>query len=103
MVAFSATDKTDAGIIDIECVSVKGNILPAEFGIVYSFQVANFSDIDIAQVPVTIYFNPQGSPLVEQGSTTITDIPAGHSGYWAHPGIYHYEVFSDKKIKIWLK
>lgn len=81
MVAFSATDKTDAGIIDIECVSVKGNILPAEFGIVYSFQVANFSDTDIAQVPVTIYFNPQGSPLVEQGSTTITDIPAGHSGY----------------------
>lgn len=81
MAAFSATDKIDVGIIDIECVSVKGNILPAEFGIVYSFQVANFSDTDIAQVPVTIYFNPQGSPLVEQGSTTITDIPAGHSGY----------------------
>ena len=43
MVAFAATDKTDVGIIDIECVSVKGNILPAEFGMVYSFQVANFS------------------------------------------------------------
>lgn len=66
MVAFSATDKTDAGIIDIECVSVKGNILPAEFGIVYSFQVANFSDTDIAQVPVTIYFNPQGSPWLNR-------------------------------------
>ena len=78
MVAFAATDKTDVGIIDIECVSVKGNILPAEFGMVYSFQVANFSDTDIAQVPVTIYFNPQGSSLVEQGTTTITDIPAGH-------------------------
>ena len=43
MAAFSATDETDVGIIDIECVSVKGNILPAEFGMVYSFQVANFS------------------------------------------------------------
>lgn len=43
MAAFSATDETDVGIIGIECVSVKGNILPAEFGMVYSFQVANFS------------------------------------------------------------
>lgn len=76
--AFSVTGNIDVGIIDIECVSVKGNILPAEFGMVYSFQVANFSDTDIAQVPVTIYFNPQGSSLVEQGTTTITNIPAGH-------------------------
>ena len=58
-----AGTQANVGIIDIECVSVKGNILPAEFAMTYSFQLANFSDKDLAQVPVTIYRNKKVIPL----------------------------------------
>lgn len=44
----------------------------------YEFHVANYSDEAIASVPVSIYFNTPDHALVEQGTTTVTNIPAGH-------------------------
>lgn len=77
-VASVAANSLDVGITKIECVSVKGDILPAEFVLTYRFHLANFSDVDVAQVPVTIYFNLKGNSLVKQGSTTVSNIKAGH-------------------------
>ena len=73
-----ATGERDVAITEIKCISIDGDTLPAEFQLNYEFHVANYSDEAIASVPVTIYFNTPDHALVEQGTTTITNIPAGH-------------------------
>ena len=68
----------DVAVTELKCISVKGTVLPAEFQMHYVFHVANYSDETIASVPVTIYFNTPDHSLVEQGTTTVTNIPARH-------------------------
>lgn len=67
----------DVAITKIECISFEGSlVLPAQFAMQYQFRVANYSDVKITEVPVTLYFNPVGSSLVQQGVTTVRNIPA---------------------------
>lgn len=73
-----ATGQKDVAVTELKCISVEGNVLPAEFQMHYVFHVANYSNEEIASVPVTIYFNTPDHALVEQGTTTVTNIPAGH-------------------------
>lgn len=73
-----ATGQKDVAVTELKCVSVEGNVLPAEFQMHYVFHVANYSNEAIASVPVTIYFNTPDHALVEQGTTTVKNIPAGH-------------------------
>lgn len=73
-----AAGQKDVAVTELKCVSVEGNVLPAEFQMHYVFHVANYSNEAIASVPVTIYFNTPDHALVEQGTTTVKNIPAGH-------------------------
>ena len=72
-----AAGQKDVAVTELKCISVEGDVLPAEFQMHYEFHVANYSDEAITSVPVTIYFNTPDHTLVEQGTTTITGIPAG--------------------------
>ncbi len=73
-----AAGALDVGVTKVECVSVSGDTLPAEFALTYRFHLANFSETDLDKVPVTIYFNTPDHAPVEQGRTTVTGIKAGH-------------------------
>ena len=73
-----ATGQKDVAVTELKCISVEGTVLPAEFQMHYVFHVANYSNEAIASVPVTIYFNTPDHALVEQGTTTVKNIPAGH-------------------------
>ena len=88
-VAPLAAGEKDVAITSLECVSIDGDVLPAEFQMTYEFHIANFSDEAIASVPVTIYFNTPNSDLVAQGTTTVSNIPAGHyqALQFAFPGV----------------
>lgn len=67
----------DVAITRIECANFQDSqVLPAAFQMTYRFRVANFSETAIPEVGVTLYFNPAGSGLVEQGVTTVRNIPA---------------------------
>lgn len=88
-VAPLAAGEKDVAITSLECVSIDGDVLPAQFQMYYEFRVANYSDEAIASVPVTIYFNTPNSALVAQGTTTVSNIPAGHyqALQFAFPGV----------------
>lgn len=88
-VAPLAAGEKDVAITSLECVSIDGDVLPAQFQMYYEFHVANYSDEAIASVPVTIYFNTPNSALVAQGTTTVSNIPAGHyqALQFAFPGV----------------
>ena len=88
-VAPLAAGEKDVAITSLECVSIDGDVLPAQFQMYYEFHVANYSDEAIASVPVTIYFNTPNSDLVAQGTTTVSNIPAGHyqALQFAFPGV----------------
>ena len=73
-----AAGALDVGVTKVECVSVSGDTLPAEFALTYRFHLENFSETDLDKVPVTIYFNTPDHAPVEQGRTTVTGIKAGH-------------------------
>ena len=73
-----AAGALDVGVTKVECVSVSGDTLPAEFALTYRFHLANFSETDLDKVPVTIYFNTPDHAPVEQGRTTVTGVKAGH-------------------------
>ena len=89
VVAPLAAGEKDVAITSLECVSIDGDVLPAQFQMYYEFHVANYSDEAIASVPVTIYFNTPNSALVAQGTTTVNNIPAGHyqALQFAFPGV----------------
>ena len=88
-VAPLAAGEKDVAITSLECVSIDGDVLPAQFQMYYEFHVANYSDEAIASVSVTIYFNTPNSALVAQGTTTVSNIPAGHyqALQFAFPGV----------------
>ena len=67
----------DVAVTELKCISVEGDVLPAEFQMHYEFHVANYSDEAIDYLPITIYFNTPDHALVEQDTTTVTGIPAG--------------------------
>lgn len=72
-----AAGQKDVAVTELKCISVEGDVLPAEFQMHYEFHVANYSDEAIDYLPITIYFNTPDHALVEQDTTTITGIPAG--------------------------